>query len=355
MRNKGLCGAVLCAGLSLLLAACASSNEPVGKSTNDFPAEYVRKNEALDFDAEIVVGNGTKAYLYRGSAYRVVFNKGSVIPLMIRGKTQIDSAHSNDYYHAFDNGNGLYMYNDYISYSSNSQRQKAITSSFELFTGHYTADRFVSTVNGEELQALDGKREVEKLLQDLNVKNVDLFKCYVLDYQTLQKNEQHIAPDGTDRIDRYKPEWSEADNSNYWLGIERWQGIPVFCSSFYDGMNDTWSPIQVLYTLDGIEKVQILYSFEFVQSDEKIVLQSFDTIANAMIENYSMLLTDDKHMVKKAELFFWVDVNQMEKSFDMVPVWILTIREYMKENTTEYKEYSELVHAETAEILEVGN
>jgi hypothetical protein len=355
MSNMKLSGVLLCVSVSLVIGACARSTELVGMSLNDFPTAFNRKSEALDFDAEIVVGHDTKDYLYGGSAKRIIFNKRSVIPLIIHEGVNLDSMHSDNYYYMFDNGNNLYMNNDYISFSSNSELQVAINSSFGLFTSYYTADRFSIRETPDDFSKLAGKDEIEKLLLDLKIKNADLFKCYVLDYQTLQENEQHIAPDGTDRTDRYKTGWSEADNSNYWLGIERWQGIPVFCPSFYGGMNDTWAPIQVLYTKDGIEEVQVLYSFEFIQSNKKIMLKSFDTIADVMIKNYSMLLTDNKHLVTKAELFFMVDTNQMDVLFSIVPVWVLTVHEYAEGKKARYKEYNELINAETAKILEVGN
>ena len=83
----------------------------------------------------------------------------------------------------------------------------------------------------------------------------------------------------------------------------------------FAGINDTWAPIQILSTANGIEKLQVLYNYSFEKKDNKIELKSFDQIALALEKEYSMILGDNKRVVSRAELFFWVDVNQESEVF----------------------------------------
>ena len=91
----------------------------------------------------------------------------------------------------------------------------------------------------------------------------------------------------------------------------------------FAGINDTWAPIQILSTANGIEKLQVLYNYSFEKKDNKIELKSFDQIALALEKEYSMILGDNKRVVSRAELFFWVDVNQESEVFQMIPTWVL--------------------------------
>lgn len=143
----------------------------------------------------------------------------------------------------YKSGNSLYADNDYLGFNSNSKLEKYITSSFSLFPEHYTADKFVSIENPDELKSLKGKWEIEHKLGSLGIKNLDFYKAYQLDYKTLKENEQHTDNNGNDLPSSYKDNWTEKDNSIWWIGNETWQGLPVFCTSFYAGMTDTWAPI----------------------------------------------------------------------------------------------------------------
>ena len=121
----------------------------------------------------------------------------------------------------------------------------------------------------------------------------------------------------------------------------------------FAGINDTWAPIQILSTANGIEKLQFLYNYSFEKKDNKIELKSFDQIALALEKEYSMILGDNKRVVSRAELFFWVDVNQESEVFQMIPTWVLNVKEF-SQSSLQWREYQELVNAETAEVMEVG-
>lgn len=325
---------IICLGIFLILLILIDKktlqeSAPVVKE--EFPLKYVRKNEAIEFNADIVIENDS---LYESTATKMEFNKDVFIPVMFENNVTNISVNTDgtNYIHA--NGNTMYIEGNYLSYNSNSEKEKNIMKKFSLYTERYTGNQYELIEKSDELSAITDKNDIEQLFDSLGINNSNLYKTYVVDGQKTYGNKSNDA--------------------RYWIGCEMCQGLPVFCSSFYAGIIDAWAPMQILYTENGIEKLQILYYFNFEKSAERIVLKTFDEIADALVRKYSMLLTDNKHIVTKAELSFWIDVNQDDTVYKMVPVWVFTMREYSKKSDKGYLEYQELVKATTAELLEVG-
>lgn len=263
-----------------------------------------------------------------------MFNKEVVIPIIFKNNitdTDIDTDGAN-YTHT--NGSTLYIEGDYLSFNSNSEAENDVMGDFSLHTEQYTGDQYKIIEESDELSALTDKDNIEKLLYSLGMNNFNFYKAYVIGGQETHENMQN--------------------SGRYWIGCEMCQELPVFCSSFYAGVIDAWAPMQVLCTENGIEKLQILYYFNFENTTKKIDLKAFDEIADALVKKYSMLLTDNRHVVTRAELSFWVDINQEDRVFEMVPVWVFSMKEYSGKSEKSCLEYQELVNAVTGEMLEVG-
>ncbi|WP_251390079.1 hypothetical protein [Mediterraneibacter agrestimuris] len=139
--------------------------------------------------------------------------------------------------------------------------------------------------------------------------------------------------------------------SSAWCGYERWQGIRVFSNKFSCGLSEEAAPLQITEISDSIEKLQLLYGYEFTKSKELLKLQPFDKVADSIEKEYSMLLTDNKYEAVAAQLAFWVkDVHDQEE-LDMEPVWVVTIRECKEDRSSDYIEYEEIYSAITAKNI----
>lgn len=341
--------------ITFILSIHTVENEVVDeyiKNLEDFPLKYIKKDKILDFQVDIIISS-TETYLYKSKAIKSKLNNKAALSL-IKNKEKDTFVKKDRNYYTNSNGNAMRFYEDYLSFNTNSDLEKKVESCFSLFPERYTADNYMSIDDLNSLNTINGKSEIENVLHSLGVDNFRLSKSYILDYKTLQENEKHIDKCGNINWNGYKNAWTEEDNCKYWVGIETWCGLPVFCASFSNEISEVWMPIQILYTKDGIEKLQILYHFNFENGTEKLKLRPFEEIADTLEKKYSKLLTDNKYIVTKAELFFWVDVNQEDIKFEMKPVWNFTLKEYKKDSKNDYVECQEIVDAETAKILEIG-
>lgn len=308
MRNKKRNINIICLVLLLFFVICLDQkklreSEPV--FTDEFPSRYVKKGKAVEFDADIIVSN---ANLYETTAVKFEFDKDVAVSVMFDNDITDTKIHTDGINYTHANGNTLYIEGDYLSFNSNSV--------------------------SDELLPITGQRDIAQLLHSLGMNNFSLHKAYAADGQEIHENKKN--------------------SSEYWIGRETCQGLPVFCTSFYAGTADEWAPMQILYSEDGIEKLQILYYFNFKKTTKKVSLRTFDEVADALVQKYSMILTDNKHIVTKAELYFWVNVNQEDTIFEMIPVWVFSMEEYSEKPEKDCLQYQELVNASTAEMLEVG-
>ncbi len=327
MRTReilSICFLLLC----LTLTACSAKKES-SKERSDryhFPGSYTRQTASIEIDLPVIAGSENKNCLYKCTAEKKHFAPREIASLIWGTELSklVSETDENSFVHK--NKNSLYVDCDYIAFNSNSEKQKSIMKKFSLFPETYTADQFPAFEDTDEgFTDFKEKGKLEELFYSMGITNLFLYKAYL-------------------------PE----EEIRYWIGTETCQGLPVFCSSFYNGFNDTWSPVQALYTPSGIEKIQVLYYFNFSLTEEKISLKPFDEIADALEKEYSMLITDYKHAAIKAELSFWVNVNQTNNTWEMLPVWIITIREFPPDTPDHFTEYEKIINAETAEVLEAG-
>lgn len=322
--KKVLIGLVIIIGMGL--SACRNNLSEREIILSEFPSKYVKEEMNIEFDTDIIIPDNVEEHIFKSSAKKIEFQGEEIADFLFENETgKKDYERSGDNYISY-NGESVYVGDAFVSYNSNSDMQKNLLSDFSLFQEDYTADQFEYVDIQKESAELEEKK-VKDYIAKIDVKNCDFYRYYLLDCDAQTK---------------------------YWLGTETFQGLPVFCPLFAKEICDTWAPIQVLSTGEEIEKIQILYYFLFDSSNEKIELRAFEDIANSLINEYKNILTDNKYLITKAQLIFWVDINQLDIEFNMRPVWALTVREYFDNDQTQYLEYQELIDAETATTIQVG-
>ncbi len=309
-----------------IVTACGldykNKSEAAG-NVSDIPNQYKRELEYLNFEIdhiEVDLDDG----LYQSYAKRVEFEPNSTAKFFLGDSFQESIFKNMDGVFYLTQGEKLlYFSGDNMTYMSNSKEQLNMAKNFsqnednnKIIPAHIYTEFTDKSLQAE-------KKRLEKQVQEIGIENLNLYKCYDL------------------------------GESMYWSGIQKWQGIPVFTTIYYEGMNDKWMPFQFLNTQEGLEMAKVMYCFQFEQGKEKIKLLSFDEIAKSLELEYEMILTDNKYDVVRAELYFWVDVNQEDAEYKMEPVWIFTIREYRDGEEEDYNEYQELIHAETGKSVEV--
>jgi len=152
------------------------------------------------------------------------------------------------------------------------------------------------------------------------------YTCYSLDYETLSQNEYAIDVDGKEDASVYKDIWTKEDNSYYFCIFQACQGMIVYYpyADCFTKIEDANAPIQVLYSSQGIQLLDVDRVFNFEQNDTKIELLDFDKIAETIAFKYNMLLTETTYTVESARLF-WRPIPETDSDYDMVPAWDITI------------------------------
>lgn len=325
---KGKYSLSLCLGFILFLTvtACGNGHKNVSRASAkipDIPVQYKKELKNLKFDIEHIESNLSKD-LYQSFAKRIEFNPKLLIQYFLGKDFQEEiRKDENGIIYLIHEDHSLLLMQDYMAYRSGSELQAYVTENIPAWRDSKYTDSISIYTDFSEASLQAEKTLLEKQFTKLGVENLIFQKCYDLDECT------------------------------YWMGLQEWQGVPVFTTVFYEGINEEWMPVQILNTSEGVELASIMYCFQFEQKKEKIELLPFDEIVKSLEEEYAMILTDKKHDVVGARLYFWVDVNQEESEYKMEPVWIFTIHEYRDGKERDYREYQEMIHAETGRCLEV--
>ena len=317
----------ICLILTIFLAvsACGTNQTKEGmtaENKSDIPKQYKKELNCLIFDIEHIQINVDDDF-YQGYAKKIQLNP-KIITRQFLGDFQEDIyVNENGIIYLEKEGKNLYIDRNSIVYLSNPEIQSYIAEKFSFEKSESDTASIHSYTEFTEASLQSEKKQLERMIQKIGIPNLVLKKCY------------------------------DIEKCRYWLGIQEWQKTPVFTTVLYEGMNDERMPVQILNTSKGVEKLNASYYFEFEQKKEKIKLLSFDKIAEALENEYSMILTDNKYNVIGAELYFWVDVNQEESEYKMEPVWIFTIREYHGGKEKNGMVLQEIIHAETGKRVGV--
>lgn len=148
-------------------------------------------------------------------------------------------------------------------------------------------------------------------------------------------------------------EYNEINKNHCFLGFQELEGLKVFSSILDKNVNDYWSPFQVIYSSDGIEKLQILYAFDFKKQNSKIQLKSFDQIILAIKNEFDSIISDNHYEIDRAELMFWVDQKHDKTFYYIYPIWLFSIKEFVSIDNKEFIQYQKIVNAETGRIMEL--
>ena len=123
---------------------------------------------------------------------------------------------------------------------------------------------------------------------------------------------------------------------------------PVIFQFFdtYISLAPSTAPIQILYSSGGIEYMSIsdLYDIDTELNSEKLI--PFSSINEKILYKYSQLINSSSYKVNDTEFGYFI--LNCGKRKELVPVWVIFIKESTKEK--EY-EYQELYNALTGEEI----
>lgn len=333
---------------TLMLLECTGCQNIGGKINDeavpyDFPDVYTGEKNNVIFDTEIIVneeadGNG----LYETTAKLQTFDYEKAYDTLF-SEIEIKEHTENEdpvydriiLYTGTQESEMLYMVgNNHLTLSKSGAFSDAFYS-FHLEGDDYNADLYLT---GEEFafKSIDeAYRDISEVLKEIGLNVSGKYNCYSLNYKMLEENE--YVTNGKGEVDKslYKDEWTEEDNEYFFAIHQTLQDCVVQypVGKVFIQVCDANAPVQVLYTNNGIEEMNIYELFTFEQSKKLLKLKGFDEIADAIAYKYNMLLTDDKYEVVSAELFWRPVEIENKREYDMIPAWEIKIYETSTEKT----------------------
>ncbi len=163
---------------------------------------------------------------------------------------------------------------------------------------------------------------------DLLIDDCIIISEYSLDLETLQKQEEILFQAGLKREDEKNPFWSTADEGYYYILIQGYQGLPVFCHRTTAGLSEenelSKSSLNLYYTDAGFRMIDLRYWFDFQKTDQKITLAPFEKIMETIDQKYANVKQEQKLEVTECRLMLYPN-DTGKKEMEVIPIWLCTI------------------------------
>ena len=177
----------------------------------------------------------------------------------------------------------------------------------------------------------------EVALEDMKIPTENLvYSCYVVSPNAIEQKD--IVSSSREGKDGY-----------YFFSIRQIIDEKPVIFQFFDtyiSLAPSTAPIQILYSSGGIEYMSIsdLYDIDTELNSEKLI--PFSSINEKILYKYSQLINSSSYKVNDTEFGYFI--LNCGKRKELVPVWVIFIKESTKEK--EY-EYQELYNALTGEEI----
>ena len=163
---------------------------------------------------------------------------------------------------------------------------------------------------------------------DLLIDDCIIISEYSLDLESLQKQEEILFQAGLKREDEKNPFWSTADEGYYYILIQGYQGLPVFCHRTTAGLSEenelSKSSLNLYYTDAGFRMIDLRYWFDFQKTDQKITLAPFEKIMETIDQKYANVKQEQKLEVTECRLMLYPN-DTGKKEMEVIPIWLCTI------------------------------
>lgn len=181
------------------------------------------------------------------------------------------------------------------------------------------------------------QEEINTILEDMKIPTENLvYSCYVVSPNAIEQKD--IVSSSREGKDGY-----------YFFSIRQIIDEKPVIFQFFDtyiSLAPSTAPIQILYSSGGIEYMSIsdLYDIDTELNSEKLI--PFSSINEKILYKYSQLINSSSYKVNDTEFGYFI--LNCGKRKELVPVWVIFIKESTKEK--EY-EYQELYNALTGEEI----
>lgn len=206
-----------------------------------------------------------------------------------------------------------------------------------------------------ELSFMTKQEAYEKVLSALKDMGIEVgdatYTSYALDYETMQSQEYVMDEDGAQMEEYKKKDWNREDDCYLFVIRQEVQGATEYHTygDEFVRMEESNAPIQVCYSKNGIESMEIEKVFKFTQEEEVLTMLDFEEITQAAVKGLENRNETSSYQVTSAQLCF------MTPSFgsEMTPVWVFQ----SEETTTDGSNYpvTVVIDAQSGKVAAIGS
>lgn len=343
-----LCLGMACAGCKHEEKQSQISEEINGsQNTIEIPEQYCYEAGNIKFDTSISASEKIKSSGMKKLSASLKEIDGEKAFQCLMGNTELNNSGENDSEKWYEGTNQDILTVSPHSLSYSTKFNVYVSNAFRLQKGYsdYNAEQYSTEDNLKFETKENAFNHIKATLESIGIKIEDTYTCYALDYETMKQEESTIDMDGNEVSQLKKENWTEEDDSYFFLIHQEYEGIPSY-HAFYDTiptLAEENAPVQVLYNKNGIQFLQIEKVFDYSEIQGTYPLKNFSEIAKVIEKKYGMLLGDSTYEVTYASLYY-MESKTAESEYEVQPVWIF----FTKENSTG-EILQDIVNAQTGE------
>lgn len=291
----------------------------------EFPETYEKESENVIFQCEVEVPEEVRtAPVYQVSVQKKYPDAEQVMKEYIEGK----DIQNEEYYPSEDGSPEYYVYELADGSRINIDTGFSYGSALYSYYSNAGFSNEETYVEGE-LSFASGEqavKEIEKMLDQAGFSEQDfLFSWQALSGEAIGQKEEEMVQLGEIQPENGKGSWSQEDDAYLVWAYQKFQGLPVFHE--YMSMSSSWAydissnaPVVGIYSKRGVESCIEMALYDFVKSEEVVLLKPFEEIAAVVEEKYNSLLSDSQYTVTRAKLYERVYENE-QQNLVAEPFW----------------------------------
>lgn len=353
---------------AMLFCSCGNATQqklPEGEQTGidtnaiqtySFPTEYHAEGENVKVD--MTIDAPEQAYFIEGTVENLQIDSEYIAQLLMnrlqleydsQGSTLVSKEVIGDQYKAFcvysDYGVDFMTYPNYTIDTSVYSEKKSPEYNLPLYD------------EKKEFSFQTEEAAYEDIMEFLANVGLDLgddiqTDSYYLDYETLQQEERHYDIDGNREEERYRTDWSEADNAYRFYIHQTYCGLRDYhTGDYWAGRAEAGNAqIVVSYNAEGIAEMSINEIGLYDMSGEEVPLLDMDEIVDGLMTHYENILDGAAYEVTEATLCCDYRSAGKNAAKNLVPVWAFQVTEKNAEGK-ESLSYEVRMNAATGEFL----
>lgn len=318
-------------------------------SLGSIPETYTKTIRNVSFNFTVQAPENWKnSSVYQTKAEKITFNKEKLEKAF--GKTISYDNGSNGEEMPQEEEEGCFLVDDDgIIYET--KLGEHIRNSVDLDARDGNLDKYQKD---GELSFMTKQEAYTKVLNALKDMGIDVgdttYTSYALDYETMQSQEYVMDADGSQLEEYKKKDWSREDDCYLFVIRQKVQGAAEYhiYGEEFVRMEDGNAPIQVCYSKNGIESMELEKIFKFTQEEGVLTMLDFEEIAQSAVKGLENRNETSSYHVTSGQLCFMAPSVGSE----MKPVWVLQ----SEETTMEGSSYpvTVVLDAQSGKVVAIG-